>query len=43
MWKNLNVFEIAKILEVSNGRVSQIKSNAIKKLRVELKKYYLNV
>ena len=35
--EELNVFEIAKILEVSNGRVSQIKSNAIKKLRVELK------
>ena len=35
--EELNVFEIAKILDVSNGRVSQIKSNAIKKLRVELK------
>ncbi len=35
--EELNVFEIAKILDVSNGRVSQIKSNAIKKLRTELK------
>ena len=35
--EELNVFEIAEILDVSNGRVSQIKSNAIKKLRVELK------
>ena len=35
--EELNVFEIAKILDVSNGRVSQIKSNAIKKLRNELK------
>ena len=35
--EELNVFEIAKILDVSNGRVSQIKLSAIKKLRVELK------
>ena len=35
--EELNVFEIAKILDVSNGRVSQIKSNAIRKLRDELK------
>ena len=35
--EELNVFEIAKILDVSNGRVSQIKSSAIKKLRLELK------
>ncbi len=35
--EELNVFEIAKILDVSNGRVSQIKSSAIKKLRIELK------
>ena len=34
--EELNVFEIAKILDVSNGRVSQIKSSAIKKLRREL-------
>ena len=34
--EELNVFEIAKILDVSNGRVSQIKANAIKKLRLEL-------
>ncbi len=35
--EELNVYEIAKILDVSNGRVSQIKSKAIKKLRVELR------
>ena len=34
--EELNIFEIAKILEVSNGRVSQIKTKAIKKLRNEL-------
>ncbi|MEC8099967.1 MAG: FliA/WhiG family RNA polymerase sigma factor [Pseudomonadota bacterium] len=35
--EELNIFEIAKIIEVSNGRVSQIKSSAIKKLRLEMK------
>ncbi len=34
--EELNIFEIAKILEVSNGRVSQIKTKAIRKLRNEL-------
>ena len=35
--EELNVFEIAKILELTNGRISQIKSAAIKTLRNELK------
>ena len=34
--EELNVFEIAKILELTNGRISQIKSAAIKTLRSEL-------
>ena len=36
--EELNVYEIAKILELTNGRISQIKSIAIKKLRNEIKK-----
>ena len=35
--EELNVFEIAKILELTNGRISQIKSAAIKTLRTQLK------
>ena len=35
--EELNVYEIAKILELTNGRISQIKSFAIKKLRNEMK------
>ncbi|MDB4198039.1 hypothetical protein N9777_07210 [Ascidiaceihabitans sp.] len=37
--KELNVYEIAEILTVSTGRVSQIKSAAIARLRetIELK------
>ena len=31
--EELNVFEIAKVLEVSTGRVSQIKKSAIGQLR----------
>ena len=34
--EELNVYEIAKILELTNGRISQIKSIAIKKLRNEI-------
>ncbi len=34
--EELNVYEIAKILDLTNGRISQIKSNAIKKLRHEI-------
>ena len=35
--EELNVYEIAEILELTNGRISQIKSFAIKKLRNEIK------
>ena len=35
--EELNVYEIAKILELTNGRISQIKSSAIQTLRSELK------
>ena len=35
--EELNVYEIAKILDLTNGRISQIKSVAIKKLRNEIK------
>ena len=35
--EELNIYEIAKILELTNGRISQIKSFAIKKLRNEIK------
>ena len=35
--EELNVYEIAKILDLTNGRISQIKSLAIKKLRNEIK------
>ena len=31
--EELNIYEIAEILDVSTGRISQIKSNAIKKVR----------
>ena len=31
--EELNIYEIAEVLSVSTGRVSQIKSNAIKKIR----------
>ena len=34
--EELNVYEIAKVLDLTNGRISQIKSQAIKKLRNEL-------
>ena len=35
--EELNVYEIAKVLDLTNGRISQIKSLAIKKLRNEIK------
>ena len=35
--EELNVYEIAEILDLTNGRISQIKSTAIKKLRNEIK------
>ena len=36
--EELNIYEIAEVLEVTTGRVSQIKTSAIKKIRVELNK-----
>jgi RNA polymerase sigma factor for flagellar operon FliA len=36
--EELNIYEIAEIMEVSTGRVSQIKTSAIKKIRENLKK-----
>ena len=36
--EELNIYEIAKVLEVSTGRISQIKTNAIKKIRDMIKK-----
>ena len=35
--EELNIYEIAEIMEVTTGRVSQIKTSAIKKIRDELK------
>ena len=32
-----NIYEIAKILEISTGRVSQIKSSALKLIRSKIK------
>ena len=37
--KELNMKEIAAILEVSEPRISQIQANAIKRLRAALEKY----
>ena len=34
--EELNIYEIAKILEISTGRVSQIKSSAIKLIRSKI-------
>lgn len=36
--EELNIYEIAEVLEVSTGRVSQIKTSAIKKIRENLNK-----
>ena len=36
--EELNVYEIAEVLEISTGRVSQIKTSAIKRIREQLKK-----
>ena len=38
--EELNVYEIAKILNLTNGRISQIKSNAIRRLRKEINKIF---
>ena len=35
--EELNIYEIAKVLEISTGRVSQIKSSAIALLRKNIK------
>ena len=35
--EELNIYEIAKILEISTGRVSQIKSSALKLIRTKIK------
>ena len=36
--EELNIYEIAEVLEVTTGRVSQIKTSAIKKIREQLNK-----
>ena len=36
--EELNIYEIAEVMEVSTGRVSQIKTSAIKRIREQLKK-----
>ena len=36
--EELNIYEIAEVMEVTTGRVSQIKTSAIKKIREKLKK-----
>ena len=35
--EELNIYEIAKVLEISTGRVSQIKSSALKLIRSKIK------
>ena len=35
--EELNIYEIAEILEISTGRVSQIKSAALKLIRSKIK------
>ena len=40
--EELNIYEIAEVLSVSTGRVSQIKSNAIKKIRIFIDKRLQN-
>ena len=36
--EELNIYEIAEVMEVSTGRISQIKTSAIKRIRDQLKK-----
>ena len=38
--EELNIYEIAEVLDVTTGRVSQIKNSAIKRIREQLKKEY---
>ena len=40
--EELNVYEIAEVMNVSTGRVSQIKTSAIKRLREKSSKRLLN-
>ena len=35
--EELNIYEIAKILDISTGRVSQIKTSALKVIRSKIK------
>ena len=35
--EELNIYEIAEVMNVSTGRVSQIKTSAIKRIRESLK------
>ena len=36
--EELNIYEIAEVIQVTTGRVSQIKTSAIKRIREELRK-----
>ena len=36
--EELNIYEIAEVMEITTGRVSQIKTSAIKSIREQLKK-----
>ena len=36
--EELNIYEIAEVMEITTGRVSQIKTSAIKRIREQLKK-----
>ena len=36
--EELNIYEIAEVMEVTTGRVSQIKTSAIRRIREQLKK-----
>ena len=38
--EELNVYEVAEVMNISTGRVSQIKTSAIKRIREELKKAF---
>ena len=36
--EELNIYEIAEVMQVTTGRVSQIKTSAIRRIREELRK-----
>ena len=38
--EELNVYEIAEVMEITTGRVSQIKKSAVALLRASIKKLY---